>query len=258
MGVVESKCIWLSQMSTLNDYMEHNWLIKLAKGRLDGLIADTGDRRIGLGKLDAKDVPEALLIALRSQLRRGEAVDPYCACFSEDGDVLSQWRAYADEGGGFAIGFDPVRFPVDGATTLCQVCYDINEHYRIVDALIDEYQKKVTGVTHGFELMQLAARFHSDLLGPSMTCKNPSFSEEKEWRVVHESRKADARREDGFRTRGSELLHYFKLQVSAFAIREVVLGPRNPARKNRDALVEFLRKFAPDDVEVRESAATLR
>ncbi|WP_416152053.1 DUF2971 domain-containing protein [Pseudomonas sp. Bout1] len=27
-------------------------------------------------------------------------------CFSKAGDVLSQWRAYADDGQGYAIGFD--------------------------------------------------------------------------------------------------------------------------------------------------------
>jgi len=38
----------------------------------------------------------------------------YIACFSEKGDLLSQWRAYADDGEGVAIGFDPNggRFPV--------------------------------------------------------------------------------------------------------------------------------------------------
>jgi hypothetical protein len=259
MGILESKVIWLSQMSTLNDYMEHNWLTKLAKSRLDRLIADPGDRRVGLGKLDAKDVPDAFLILLRTQLRHGEPVDPYCACFSEDGDVLSQWRAYADQGAGFAIGFDPFRFPEDEATTLKPVCYDPSEHARIVRALIEKYQERATtGARDGFDLMQLASRFHDELLGPSMTYKNPSFSEEKEWRVVHESRKADPPYQDGFRTRGSELLHYFKLPFVELPLREVVLGPRNPARTNQDALKTFLDRFGPPDVEIRESNATLR
>lgn len=31
---------------------------------------------------------------------------PVGSCFSLNGDVLSQWRAYADDGHGYAIGFD--------------------------------------------------------------------------------------------------------------------------------------------------------
>ena len=38
------------------------------------------------------------------------SIDQYCACFSADGDSLSQWRAYADDGRGFAIGFNPKHF----------------------------------------------------------------------------------------------------------------------------------------------------
>ena len=32
----------------------------------------------------------------------------YASCFSEDGDLLSQWRAYADNGTGVSIGFSGV------------------------------------------------------------------------------------------------------------------------------------------------------
>jgi len=30
----------------------------------------------------------------------------YACCFCEDPDILSQWRTYANRGGGYAIGFD--------------------------------------------------------------------------------------------------------------------------------------------------------
>ena len=31
---------------------------------------------------------------------------PLIGCFSKNGDLLSQWRAYAEDGKGFSIGFD--------------------------------------------------------------------------------------------------------------------------------------------------------
>ena len=39
-------------------------------------------------------------------------MEQFVSCFSADGDVLSQWRAYADDGHGFAIGFAPAEFAI--------------------------------------------------------------------------------------------------------------------------------------------------
>ena len=33
------------------------------------------------------------------------ALSPFVACFSSNGDVLSQWRSYSENGFGFSIGF---------------------------------------------------------------------------------------------------------------------------------------------------------
>lgn len=35
----------------------------------------------------------------------GQTVVLYAACFSEEKDLLSQWRGYANNGAGVAIGF---------------------------------------------------------------------------------------------------------------------------------------------------------
>jgi hypothetical protein len=96
MGILQSKSFWLGQLSTMNDYMEHSWLKKIALERLDELQAES---RL----LDATEqaMRTRFYSALQIQLQTVAHFDPYCACFSEDGDVLSQWRAYADDGRGF-------------------------------------------------------------------------------------------------------------------------------------------------------------
>ena len=45
------------------------------------------------------------LCSLSSKLfPKEEDTDLYCCCLSERGDSLGQWRAYADDGRGVAIG----------------------------------------------------------------------------------------------------------------------------------------------------------
>ena len=59
----------------------------------------------------------------------------FCTCFSEEPDSRSQWLEYADDGHGFAIGFDPTTFDLkrDDPTRdveLRPVIYDEKEQER--------------------------------------------------------------------------------------------------------------------------------
>ena len=130
------------------------------------------------------------------------------SCFSNQSDVLSQWRAYAENGAGFAIGLDPFvlrTMPV----TLLQVCYDrqvqaervadevdyLRELHQLIgqpepaleDSLTSEQlEDDVSGLKPllraQIDRFSMALRFLSyDLFA----FKNPAFSEESEVRLVH-------------------------------------------------------------------------
>lgn len=102
-GVLENAALWATDFRYLNDSQEliYTWAVFVE--RLEELAAD----------------PRQECEAYRAQLEalsRMSAVDlmhfddaMFVACFTELGDVASQWSGYGANGHGFALGFDAER-----------------------------------------------------------------------------------------------------------------------------------------------------
>jgi hypothetical protein len=82
----------------LHDYIRH----KLWKNSESKPLMDRVDKALSFSKV--------------------ESLHLYVLCFSEQGDDLSQWRAYSGGEGGYAIRFFPTMLPVMGH--LIRVEYD--------------------------------------------------------------------------------------------------------------------------------------
>ncbi len=133
------------------------------------------------------------------------AFDPYrhsgnlvfSASFCEEGDLLSQWRAYRGKGGGYSIGFDffHILRRLNRNCVLRRVIYDETEQIRLVDSTIDAFLstlllqtkgKSIEDVTATF-LPALCMAFYSTIGEYMFSFKHPNFHEEKEWRLIHSS-----------------------------------------------------------------------
>lgn len=92
-----NKKLRFSDLHSMNDYMERHWGYDIWEEAASGLLDS-----IGVSFLDEIDRVfhnsgfQGLLLG---------------SCFSKNGDVLSQWRAYADDGAGYSIGFAPRTLP---------------------------------------------------------------------------------------------------------------------------------------------------
>jgi len=97
-GVLRTGQIWFTDYRHLNDPSELVHGIEMAHDSARGL-ATGADGRV------------QLFLEMFSDMFRREnfyaTLDFFIACFSRDRDDLGQWRAYADNGRGFAIGFAP-------------------------------------------------------------------------------------------------------------------------------------------------------
>lgn len=194
LAILQSKCLRLGDIGAMNDSMERQWGIDALQQELstrdeygDTPFMEVMDRAIH------RTSYEALTLA---------------SCFSIEGDMLSQWRAYADNGAGFAIGFDPLALQML-PVSLLEVCYDPQVQLeRIadgVDHIIELYERIFTpgkfapGKWSGrdpestqvdmTELIQrqisefvLAAKY---LTYDLVAFKSKAFSEEREVRIVH-------------------------------------------------------------------------
>ncbi len=128
----------------------------------------------------------------------------FVVCFCEEGDVLSQWRGYADAGKGGAIGFS-----VDELKKYCNSSGDImklakvnyiskKELFLIIREKAQEVllelqkelkwldEKNLTDIDneeYEFLIQMRMLRIISRVLVSSLEYKYDSFSEEKEWRI---------------------------------------------------------------------------
>jgi hypothetical protein len=163
----------------------------------------------------------------------------FCTCFSEDPDSRSQWLEYADDGHGFAIGFDPTAFDLkrrgpERDFELKPVIYDESEQEQMAEELI----------------RHLRERGHNTWWQAPL-CKNPAFKNEEEWRLVCRDDPGDAL---DFRDRaGRQLIPFirFPFDPEKQPIREIWLGPRNKSQRNVDAVVQLLRRWGYDTDKVR-------
>jgi hypothetical protein len=195
--------------------------------------------------------------------------------YSLDSDVLSQWRAYADDGRGFAIGFSPDQMEMPAKPL--RVLYEQDQQMgELLGNIRHSYRhEKSIGFQYNDELKSHFYNIGLDLCA----YKHPSFREEKEIRYVHFSAQSpqgrplslvslSARDQDGklisepikiqFRASNGNIVPYVAIDYTnrgaKSPIKEIVLGPRNP---NSEAKVEvFLNTMGVRGVKVRRSEGT--
>ena len=167
-------------------------------------------------RLAAKDgltheLTEHILAAIASMEDLWEGLG---ICLSEEGDLLSQWRAYAADGSGVSIGFDReyVNWLVEssrGTDTdleLHQVEYEFQAHDQLVTPAYLELRRLLESDTDlppnasresresdDPKIVELNGRLAvltlltaaMDAFNGVFSLKHPAFREEKEWRLLH-------------------------------------------------------------------------
>lgn len=208
-SIIESGKIWLSDISKSNDSTELISEILKQKAKLSS--SQTKERDIADKLIEAQD-----------------AFICWAFCMSEEGDLLSQWRGYGDDGRGFSIGFDE-RILKESIEKLC----------RFVDISFDKMVYDGDSVVN-FNSNESCLK----LFVESCLYKNCAFSEEREHRIYAYNSKIDF-----FTQRMSEQLEYCKdnkedclkigfnanmishielpLSLLGKPIREIIIGPKN-------------------------------
>jgi Protein of unknown function (DUF2971) len=245
----------------MNDATERSWGYTVFQNVAKALEPDTGPEFISqiAAPVIAGDSYSMLMIA----------------CFSLDADVLSQWRAYGDDGRGFAIGFSPKA--IQAPAKQLRVLYDEG-------AQIEELTGNLRHI-YQFEKskeFKYDDQFQSHLfnLGLDLCAyKNPAFREEREIRLAHvcgmnrdarvavplgargpQGEKLSDPLEIHFRIVKGVVVPYVVIDYSnggtASPIREIVLGPRN---ENAEPNIEvFLNTLGVPNVTVRRSKVPYR
>lgn len=171
-GILRNKVIYATDATYLSDSQEMAYSISLAKRYFKNKSPGTGTRDI-LNMLNVLDQTETLVGKLPI----------YVASFSEEPDLLSQWRGYCPKGSGFSLCVSPSRMmtlAVRYKWTVFKCIYDEAEQIEVLKKMeqyaLDSFAKLST-VPKEFV-------FGITLLSFGIAFKHPKFKEESEWRVI--------------------------------------------------------------------------
>ncbi len=189
LGIVTTRELWATNVLYQNDARELEEALEL-------LTSELRAATLGLGEM-AGFLSKGISVYARSL-----SIDHFVASFCEDGDLLSQWRAYASQHTGYSIGFYAGTLQsatirqennVRGACTLRKANYGLSQKTRmikvrvaalpqILEPLAEELEPKVDSDYQQLALIwnQVAASFHPTLA----LMKHSAFQDEREWRLV--------------------------------------------------------------------------
>ena len=177
-----------------------------------------------------------------------EQTSAFISCFSDKHDSLGQWRAYAGNGTGFAIGFDTNKIniekrlpePCDKVPGVMPIIYSDDEMHRVAEAIKSFYLSQNN--------CDKKSLYH-DLVRLSFLCKNPTFKEENELRIIYTPDIAEEVKRKGLNKESATsdkkanfLLDFREIHggISAYcnwrfpkeAITNIILGPATKTRRN--------------------------
>jgi hypothetical protein len=275
LSVIQNREIWASELSMSNDHLEGRWVRQVFTGFCTEKSVATVDLNQLLVHLDG-------LISL---------VGAAGFCLSEEGDLLSQWRGYADDGAGINIGFSPqylerlekLEQSEEFSVALRKVTYDPLTQKQQIISTVETILNAVTAgafrsrvgslliPTSDSEKKSIEESFRRLSFGflqmfPYLyTLKNPAFQEEREWRLLSYVTRPPTNMDAGdlpkmdFRAKPDRIVPIRRVALPDLeipAIVKVTLGPRNITPEQIIAAALF--KYGFKDVEVSRSEASYR
>jgi hypothetical protein len=209
-----------------------------------------------------------------------EAAAHYFVCsFSKWGDELSQWRAYADNGRGFSLGFDSKprvdaftrNDGIHSANSTFSVTYDDKKLAGMQQSLIDEVfplinlplrralnrQQIDAYVRHLFVCLSVEA------VRQVLFFKHHAYQNEGEFRFLQAFRADQAAPAVHYRNRPYTLMRYREFDWRSpadKALRQITIGPSADPIKAPQLARDCLRAFhsAPEQVEIVTSEIPYR
>jgi hypothetical protein len=263
LGIIETKSFWASKIRHLNDTSEFLHGISVASALLRESAQSATD-----------NLTRKYCETMEGSLNRVGQINVFVVCFSANGNLLSQWRAYSKAGIGYSLGFDTAileRLGPKQGFRLAECIYDGVKQREVVSQLvtkrIEEFKRSIGTDAREEEIFtdtkieQLWGTFSSDLITISPLLKHVAFAEEREWRLISVPKSS---RDPAYHVRGSRnfLVPYcvFSLEESPgdCKLNSVIVGPCPDSQLASDGVTGLLGRNGIKWKSVRPSGIPFR
>lgn len=193
--IMTNKTLRSSDCSKTNDSAEIKWLTRSVQKYVEEYILADDELCEHIKMDDSKktitrDNVDTVLNGVF--FKNSRMMFTLVTCFSEAKDLLSQWRGYANDGNGIAIGFSKehlMTFDSGGYKYhFKKIEYDEELQFdsvkKALNNLINSYKTSEFQEKIFEEFLQDLLVYISCLRNDSPMYKNSSFSEEQEWRLI--------------------------------------------------------------------------
>jgi hypothetical protein len=241
-GIITNQEVWFTDHWHVNDPTEIKFGIEIASKIL---------REIGDDNPRIRLFCEAVL-DLFSHKNLSNTFGFFIGSFTRERDDLGQWRAYARDGRGYALGLAPSLFGIEDMpdaqphekTFVAPVLYgEDGARRRHMPAIAKAAQLVLEAVEHGADLMQDInvglpffdkmgkALMASELILNCLTVKDEGYKSENEVRLFTLGQVKDLAPHLCERTRNGEKVSYIKSRLKVQTpggIAEIIVGPAAP------------------------------
>jgi hypothetical protein len=239
LGIVQRETLWATNIKFLNDEEEFQHTLNLIRDIMSEGVITNGYDNFSLHKNYIDDI-ESNLKSLDSY----ESNSVYTLSFSEETDLLSQWRGYCPSNNGYCIEFD-INYIYNSSKQVHEkinlvacVYDDIDKRNKIIKLLginWNNYFSSSNKIERDFVIENLV----EEIVLTASYFKHSSFSEEKEHRIivmegykVHENIM--------FREGRSSLIPYVQIPAPRSSINKIRIGPTENKELSERAMKTFL------------------
>lgn len=207
-SILCNKNIWLSDTYKTNDKLEMYWILSNVRDVLPDIFKECAEKY----KQEIVKYIDIFIESFDNIIESYRQPNEYkskkfVTCFSEKGDLLSQWRAYGDDGFGVSIGFDTKFLKLFEDLTsneFSKIVYNKKKVITFLKELIGEQLKYIFMDCVNDNLENTIEKIYLELsmlirsiYDEGFIYKDPHFSEEKEWRLTQKATEANWHKEDG-------------------------------------------------------------
>ena len=239
-GIVKTQQVWSTDFTHLNDPSELTYGMAIASELLSE-IGQASDSRTRIFCDMVNDL-------FTHKNMRG-AFGFFVSSFSQERDDLGQWRAYGDNGRGFALGLSPQVFRIEQKADrkphenvfVVPVVYDrhaarrhhmpaIEQAVRIVGKTVEQASDLMQDSNVGMPFLDEMAKalIAAQLIINSLTIKHEAYQHEREVRLIILGEQTNLAPYISTRAGRSEIVPFIKSDMPVQAkdnVAEIVIGP---------------------------------